>query len=180
MSGDQTYRVLAQRDGDVTLITAFLLDDVRATISRLVVVEVLGFIVIFAALGLVAWWVVHLGIRPVKEMTETATRIADGDLAVRVPETAPGTESGALAVALNHRRPRRHGHRGERTGRGDHGPPRPHRRHSLARPGPGGAGRWMHGHIWPHQWRRAVGRRLWFEPMGVPTEVRVVTICRRA
>ena len=101
VSGDQTYRVLAQRDGDVTLITAFLLDDVRATISRLVVVEVLGFIVILAALGLVAWWVVHLGIRPVKEMTETATRIADGDLAVRVPETAPGTESGALAVALN-------------------------------------------------------------------------------
>ena len=101
VSGDQTYRVLAQRDGDVTLITAFLLDDVRATISRLVVVEVLGFIVILAALGLVAWWVVHLGIRPVKEMTETATRIAEGDLAVRVPETAPGTESGALAVALN-------------------------------------------------------------------------------
>ena len=50
VSGDQTYRVLAQRDGDVTLITAFLLDDVRATISRLVVVEVLGFIVILAAL----------------------------------------------------------------------------------------------------------------------------------
>jgi two-component system OmpR family sensor kinase len=34
-------------------------------------------------------------------MTETAAQIAAGDLSVRVPESAPGTESGELAVALN-------------------------------------------------------------------------------
>ena len=50
------------------------LDDVQRTISRLVVVEVVGSLAILAALGLVSWWVVHLGIRPVKEMTRTATR----------------------------------------------------------------------------------------------------------
>jgi two-component system OmpR family sensor kinase len=37
----------------------------------------------------------------VKVMTETASRIAGGDLGVRVPESAPGTESGELALALN-------------------------------------------------------------------------------
>ncbi len=92
---------LAQRVGPGTTITALPLDDVQRTISRLVLVEVIGSLAILAALGVVSWWVVHLGIRPVKKMTETATRIAGGDLSVRVPESAPGTESGELAVALN-------------------------------------------------------------------------------
>ena len=99
--GGGTYRVAAQRVGPGTTITALPLDDVERTISRLVLVEVIGSLAILAALGVVSWWVVHLGIRPVKKMTETATRIAGGDLSVRVPESAPGTESGELAVALN-------------------------------------------------------------------------------
>jgi two-component system OmpR family sensor kinase len=99
--GGGSYRVRAERDGEVTLITALPLDDVQRTITRLVLVEIVGSVAILAALGLVSWWVVHLGIRPVKRMTTTATRIADGDLSVRVPESAPGTESGELAVALN-------------------------------------------------------------------------------
>lgn len=101
VEGGGTFRVLAQPVGDATSITALPLDDVQRTISRLVLVEVVGSAAILAALALVSWWVVHLGIRPVKEMTATATRIAGGDLAVRVPESAPGTESGDLAVALN-------------------------------------------------------------------------------
>ena len=101
VDGGGTYRVLARRVGDVTSITALPLDDVQRTVSRLVIVEVVGSLAILAALGLVSWWVVHLGIRPIKEMTVTATRIAGGDLAVRVPESTPGTESAELAVALN-------------------------------------------------------------------------------
>jgi two-component system OmpR family sensor kinase len=99
--GGGSYRVLAERDGDTTLITALPLDDVQRTIRRLVLVEIVGSLAILAALGLVSWWVLHLGIRPVKRMTATATSIAAGDLSVRVPESATGTESGELAVALN-------------------------------------------------------------------------------
>ncbi len=101
--GEHSYRVLAQRRALVVSIVAVPLDAVTETIQRLILVELGGSLVILAALGLVSWWVVHLGIRPVKEMTETATRIADGDLAVRIPEPSSGTttESGALAVALN-------------------------------------------------------------------------------
>jgi two-component system OmpR family sensor kinase len=100
--GGTTYRTLVYRldDGGVRVV-AIPIDDVQDTIERLLLVQVLGSLGILAALGLVGWWVVHLGIRPVKEMTETATRIADGDLTVRVPEGRPGTESGELAGALN-------------------------------------------------------------------------------
>jgi two-component system OmpR family sensor kinase len=103
---DTSYRVQVKRfetvdGGGVAWVWAIPIDDVEDTINSLMVVEILGSIAILAALGLVGWWVVHLGIRPVKEMTQTATQIAEGDLTVRVPEGAPGTESGQLAVALN-------------------------------------------------------------------------------
>ena len=62
--GGGTYRVLARRVGDVTSITALPLDDVQRTISRLVLVEVVGSLAILAALGVVSWWVVHLGHPP--------------------------------------------------------------------------------------------------------------------
>ncbi len=100
--GDVDYRVLAQRIGDITAITALPINDVEDTISRLIVVQVLGMLAILAVLGLVSWWVVHLGIRPIKKMTTTATEIAAGDLTARVPEdSGQGTEAGELAVALN-------------------------------------------------------------------------------
>lgn len=109
--GEHSYRVLAERRMLAVSIVAVPLDDVTDTIGRLILVQLGGSLVILAALGLVSWWVVHLGIRPVKDMTETASRIADGDLTVRIPEPTSGTttESGALAVALN----RMLGHIGE-------------------------------------------------------------------
>lgn len=99
--GDVTYRVLLQPFGDVIGVTGVPIDDVQDTIARLIWVEVLGSLAILAALGIVGWWVVHLGIRPVKEMTTIATEIAGGDLSVRVPEPRQGTEAGDLATALN-------------------------------------------------------------------------------
>ena len=99
--GHTTYRLLVRPAGDVISVTGVPIDDVQSTINRLIWLEVAGSIAILVVLAVVGWWVVHLGIRPVKRMTETATRIADGDLSVRVPEVAPGTESGELAVALN-------------------------------------------------------------------------------
>jgi two-component system OmpR family sensor kinase len=101
IDGDVTYRVNAVRIGGLVAVTGVPLDDVEATIGRLILVEVLGSLAILTALGTMAWWVVHLGIRPIKEMTETATRISNGELDERIPETAPGTEPGDLAIALN-------------------------------------------------------------------------------
>jgi two-component system OmpR family sensor kinase len=101
--GELDYRVLAfhQPDSDIVKVIALSLDSVDDTITSLITVEALGGLLILATLGLVAWWVIHLGVRPLKEMTSAATTIADGDLSHRVPQADPRTEAGELGAALN-------------------------------------------------------------------------------
>lgn len=101
--GSTRYRMVARRDGGLGGMTviALGLDDVDETVRRLVVVEALGVAGIMAVLGLVTWWVIGLGVRPIRRMTEAASTIAAGDLSRRVPEAAAGTEAGALSAALN-------------------------------------------------------------------------------
>jgi two-component system OmpR family sensor kinase len=77
------------------------LDDVDESVGRLVLVVLAAALAILAVLGLVIWWVIRLGVRPVQRMTETAGAIAGGDLSRRVDAGAPGTEAGDLGVALN-------------------------------------------------------------------------------
>jgi two-component system, OmpR family, sensor kinase len=101
VGSNDTYRVLAQRSGDQVGVTAVLIDDELSTVRRLIAFEVVGALAILTALGFVTWWMLQLGIKPVKDMTHTATLIAGGDLSVRVPESTPGTEPAELAVALN-------------------------------------------------------------------------------
>lgn len=96
------YRVLVRADpGGGLVLVGLPLDDVDATVGRLVVVELVATGVVLAVLALVAWWVLRLGVRPVRRMTVAATTIAAGDLSHRVPEEAPGTEAHDLGVALN-------------------------------------------------------------------------------
>ena len=103
-SGQGQYRVAARRLGDGVGITARSLTAVTRTVHRLILVELFGLLAVLVVLSAVAWWVIRLGIRPIKQMTATASEIAatgSSDLAVRVPETSDHTESGRLAVALN-------------------------------------------------------------------------------
>lgn len=97
------YRLLGRTEGPRgrMAVVGLALDDADGAVRRLVGVEALALIAVLAVLGLVMWWVIRLGVRPVREMTETAEAIAGGDLSSRVPEAAPGTEAGALSVALN-------------------------------------------------------------------------------
>ena len=101
--GDSTteFRVLARMRGGAVVVLALPLSDVDASVARLVRVEAVVMVVVLAVLGLVTWWVLRLGVRPVKRMTETAVAIADGDLSQRVPDVVPGTEAGELGEALN-------------------------------------------------------------------------------
>ncbi len=103
VNGDVVYRVYAERlPAGTVFIAALPLADVDATTNRISIVAGLGLATIVGVLGAVGWWVVHLGIRPIKQMTATAAEIAAGDLSARVPEPrSPGTESGDLAQALN-------------------------------------------------------------------------------
>jgi two-component system OmpR family sensor kinase len=101
--GDTSFRMLARNEGPAGGMTvlALDLDDVDDAVGRLVAVEALAVLSALGVLGLVTWWVIRLGVRPIRQMTETATAIAAGDLSLRVDEAAPGTEAGALGTALN-------------------------------------------------------------------------------
>ena len=87
----RTYRIVAQP-----------LDDVDDTIARLITIEIVAGTFVLAVLAVVTWWVLRLGIRPIKQMTRTAEQIASGDMSHRVPEAPASTEAGQLGVALNH------------------------------------------------------------------------------
>jgi two-component system, OmpR family, sensor kinase len=99
---DVRFRVCAfQGPDEMLLITALPLTDVDATIDRLITVEAIVGASVVAILAAVAWWVLRLGIRPIKQMTRTAERIACGDLSHRAPAAPASTEAGQLSTALN-------------------------------------------------------------------------------
>lgn len=85
-----------------SVVVAASLREVNATIERVLLTCVLiggSVILLLSVAGLPA---VRAGLRPLHRIEETATAIAGGDLARRVPDLAdPGTEVGQLAAALN-------------------------------------------------------------------------------
>lgn len=99
---DTRYRLMARSDRNRVLgVIGLSLDDVDSAVRRLVVVLAIAVVSVAGVLALVTWWVIRLGVRPVRQMTATAGAIAAGDLSQRVPESEPGTEAGELGVALN-------------------------------------------------------------------------------
>lgn len=99
--GDHEYRVLTKPLSSGWEITAVSLEGVRLTTQRLVLIESLGIGALLVGLGLVAWWVIRLGISPMGRMVDASTRIANGDFDVRLDAATSGTESAALATSLN-------------------------------------------------------------------------------
>jgi len=114
-SSSLRYRVLLQSESaavaqdpgsvpqqeTITLIIALPLGDIDSSMNTLVHFELVATFVILGLLALVTFWVLRLGVRPIKAMTATATAIAGGDLSHRVPDVRSGTEAGELGQALN-------------------------------------------------------------------------------
>jgi two-component system, OmpR family, sensor kinase len=101
--GASRYRVRASIEprSQAILFVATPLDDVDATLRRLLLIEVLVTAAVLAALGALGLWVVRLGLRPLTEIESTAAAIAAGDLSSRVQRAEPRTEVGRLGMALN-------------------------------------------------------------------------------
>ena len=102
-TGTTRYRVAAITNdslGGIDIV-ALPLDDTDATISRLITVEAVATLAALGVLALVAWWVIRLGVQPIKKMADSAAAIAEGNLSNRVPEGDPRTEAGELGAALN-------------------------------------------------------------------------------
>ncbi|MDJ0767555.1 MAG: HAMP domain-containing sensor histidine kinase [Ilumatobacter sp.] len=101
-NGSTRFRVLVEPNalGDL-LVIALPSTDVDDTVQGLIVTFVLGAAVIAAVLGLLAWWVDRLGVRPISAMTDIAGALAAGDRGQRAPELDRRTEAGRLAEAFN-------------------------------------------------------------------------------
>src|SRR4051812_23055007 len=100
-SGSGRYRVLAMRTPVGVDVVGVSLSDVDATMSRLRWVLIAAIAIVIGILGVVVFWVLRLGVRPLKRMTKTAGAIAAGDLSQRVPAEAQGTEARELGDAVN-------------------------------------------------------------------------------
>ncbi|MHB8508035.1 MAG: HAMP domain-containing sensor histidine kinase [Candidatus Dormibacteria bacterium] len=104
-AGGPRFRVhvwsLPTPSGTYQMIIAVPLSDVAETLARLLVIDLmvtLG-VAIGAAVG--GFYLVQLGLRPLREIEVTASAIAAGDLARRVPRAGSRTEIGRLGTALN-------------------------------------------------------------------------------
>jgi two-component system OmpR family sensor kinase len=103
-SGGDRFRVRAAIEGsdpNTLLITALSLHDVDGTLQRLLMIELLVTAVVLLALAAGGFWVVRLGLRPLRAMEQTAGAIAAGDLSRRVERADDRTEVGRLGLALN-------------------------------------------------------------------------------
>jgi two-component system, OmpR family, sensor kinase len=101
---DGAYRVVSVRAADVTVVVGLPLAPVHRTVARLAAVEVVGGLAVLVLLAGFAWLLLARGLRPLEEITTTATAIAEGDLDRRMPPgpgTPRGTEVGRLTLAVN-------------------------------------------------------------------------------
>jgi two-component system, OmpR family, sensor kinase len=101
MDPDGRYRAVAVTVPQGTLFTALSLNPTNDTLASLRRIELLASLAVLLVMGALAMWVVRRGLRPLRDMAETADAIASGDLTRRVPEGTESSEVGRLGVALN-------------------------------------------------------------------------------
>lgn len=100
--GDAEFRVAVRSapTGE-QLVVAVPLNDTRQTINRLLLVETIVILGVLLVLGIAAWLLVGIGLRPLDRMGKTADAIAGGDLSRRVEPADERSEIGRLGIALN-------------------------------------------------------------------------------
>ncbi len=95
------YRGEAIVEPEGVFMVAISLREVDQSLHHLLIVETVVFGGVLIALAALAWWVVQLGLRPLRSMETTAGAIAAGDLSRRIEHTDDRTEVGRLGLALN-------------------------------------------------------------------------------
>ncbi len=101
-AGGPQFRVRAATvAGGRQLIVAAPLGDTVGTLHRLLAVELAVTAAALLAAGLLGWWLVRVGLRPLRAMERSAEAIAAGEPDQRVAGENDRTEVGRLAGALN-------------------------------------------------------------------------------
>jgi two-component system OmpR family sensor kinase len=95
-------RVLAAplKDGS-SMIIAISEANIDAAFRRLMITVIIVSAATLLMMGLVVVWVMRLGIRPIRDVTDTADAIANGATDLRVEVVGDGTEAARLATAFN-------------------------------------------------------------------------------
>jgi two-component system, OmpR family, sensor kinase len=103
VSGGSSYRVRAAYEPEIraVMIVATPLDELRRTLNRLLIIEVLVTAAVLGGIALLGLWVVRLSLRPLDAIGHTAAAIAAGDLSRRVEPANERSEIGRLGLALN-------------------------------------------------------------------------------
>jgi len=102
--GVEHYRMTAWAEnsfGGQTVVFAIPIDDVNATLGQLLRLEIFISIAVVGATAILAWILIHLGLRPLRRMGAVAGEIAAGDYSRRVDPATSRTEIGRLGLALN-------------------------------------------------------------------------------
>ena len=103
-SGPGKWRVVvyqSQIDSSIIRVLAISLDGVNDTLAQARNIQILGTLAALAALGLVSFWMIRLGVLPIAAMADTAEKISGGDLTHRVEHPDERTEAGRLGASLN-------------------------------------------------------------------------------
>ena len=100
---DHRWRVIAgQIDNiDAIFVVATPLDRVAHTTSRLVLLSAVIGLGVLGAVLLIGWYLVRRAMRPLSQIEDTASAIAGGDLARRIPMHAAKDEVHSLSDSLN-------------------------------------------------------------------------------
>lgn len=98
--------VVAVDGGDAGLsgdrfVVGLPLAEADAAHRRLLIGLGVAALVVVTATAVAAWWVIRLGLRPIRRMTEAADAIARGEVGRRVEHPSPRTEAGRLGLAFN-------------------------------------------------------------------------------
>ncbi len=102
VEGPARYRVLADAlTGGGTVLVAIPLTNPTSTLHRLVLIEAGVTLGVLVAVGLLGFFVIRRGLRPLDRIADAAGAIAEGDLSVRVRPEGGRTEVGRLGLALN-------------------------------------------------------------------------------
>ena len=100
---DGPLRVIAEAGGrpGTSVIVASAVGDVQASQRLLVVVLLILYPVLIAALALIAWFVIGRTLQPVEQLRRGAERISGGTATERLPIPEAADEIRALALTLN-------------------------------------------------------------------------------
>jgi two-component system OmpR family sensor kinase len=86
---------------DDYVVLAIPLTDVQTTLNQLLLLEAIVTVGVVAAMAILAWLIIQLGLRPLARMGAAAGEIAAGDYSRRVQPATSKTEIGRLGLALN-------------------------------------------------------------------------------